>query len=246
MIKILILGGTKDAVNLAEAASALSRVHVIYSLAGVTRNPNLPNCQTRSGGFGGEDGLADYLRDENIDAVVDATHPYAGQMAAHTAAAAGRLNMPRLKFLRPPWTPQPGEQWHSEPSIADAASYVGDSGGRVFLTVGVKELSAFAGAGTCWFLTRYIHPPANGEPVTNGIAIVDRGPFTMEGERQLLQDHKIDTLVTKNSGGDGVAAKLVAARELGVKIVMIDRPALPPGEVVSRQADAINWIDALI
>jgi len=241
-MKLLILGGTKDAVDLAEAAAGLPGVQVIYSLAGVTQNPNLPNCGVRQGGFGGASGLQEYLKAETFDAVIDATHPYAAQIAQNAAEACAAVNLPRLKFLRPPWTPQIGEKWEAVADVPAAVTALAGEEKRVFLTIGVKEMAAFEQADGAPFLVRYIHAPKASAPLPEAEVIVDRGPYTVDGERELMAKHRVGVLVSKNSGGDGASAKLIAARELGVRVIMIDRPALPAGEVIGRQADALAWI----
>ncbi len=244
-MKLLILGGTKDAVDLAEGAAGLPGVQVIYSLAGVTQNPNLPNCGVRQGGFGGAAGLQDYLNAETFDAVIDATHPYAAQIARNASEACAAVNLPRLKFLRPPWTSQIGEKWEAVADIPAAVAALAGEEKRVFLTIGVKELATFEQAAGVPFLVRYIHPPKDGGSLTNAEVIVDRGPYTVDGERELMAKHDVGVLVSKNSGGDGASAKLIAARELGVRVIMVDRPALPAGEVIGRQSDALTWIREL-
>lgn len=244
MAKILILGGTRDAVNLATAASALPGTDVIYSLAGVTQNPNLPGCAVRSGGFGGPEGLKDYLIDAGIDAVIDATHPFAAEIAANVFAACEGAGLPRLKFLRPPWVAETGDNWIEVGSIADAVSYMRDHTSTVFLTIGTREIAAFAGLENCRFLIRYIHPPKGGVPLKNCEVVVDRGPFHEPGETELLRNNGVQYLISKNSGGDGAAAKLAAARSLGIQVIMINRPDPPAGGIAENQGDAIAWLQS--
>ncbi|MBT6290140.1 MAG: cobalt-precorrin-6A reductase [Rhodospirillaceae bacterium] len=245
MVKVLILGGTRDAVNLAIAASALPGTDVIYSLAGVTQNPNLPGCAVRSGGFGGLEGLKAYLIDAEIDMVIDATHPFAAEIAANVFAACRGTGLPRLKFLRPPWVPQSGDNWIEVGLVADAVSYLRDHSSTVFLTIGTREIAAFACLENCRFLVRYIHPPKDGVPLKNCEVVVDRGPFLEPGETELLRSNGVQYLVSKNSGGDGAAAKLAAARRLGIPVIMINRPAPPAGGIAEAQEDAIAWLQKL-
>jgi precorrin-6A/cobalt-precorrin-6A reductase len=242
MARILILGGTRDAVNLAGAASALPGTEVIYSLAGVTQNPNLPGCEVRTGGFGGPEGLQVYLSDAKIDAVIDATHPFAAEIAANVFVASEGIGLPRLKFLRPPWVPKNGDNWIDVGSVADAVSFLRDHSSTVFLTIGTREIAAFAGLENCRFLIRYIHPPKGGVPLNNCEVVVDRGPFVLDGETELIRSKGVQYLVSKNSGGDGAAAKLEAARSLGIPVIMINRPAPPAGGITESQAGAIAWI----
>jgi len=245
MAKVLILGGTRDAVNLAGAAAALPGTEVIYSLAGVTQNPNLPGCEVHTGGFGGPEGLQVYLSDAAIDAVIDATHPFAAQIAANVFAACEGIGMPRLKFLRPPWVPETGDNWIEVGSVADAVSYLSDHASAVFLTIGTREIAAFAGLENCRFLIRYIHPPKGGVPLKNCEVVVDRGPFLEPGETELIRSHGVQYLVSKNSGGDGAAAKLAAARSLKIPVIMINRPAPPAGAIAEAQEDAVAWLQKL-
>ncbi|MAF48063.1 MAG: cobalt-precorrin-6A reductase [Rhodospirillaceae bacterium] len=242
MARVLILGGTRDAVDLAGAASALAGIEVIYSLAGVTRNPNLPDCEIRSGGFGGAEGLRKYLADARIDAVIDATHPFAAKITANAAAACGGENIPRLKYLRPPWRPAPGDNWIEVSSSKDAALFLADHPGTAFLTTGTRQLSAFAGLTDCRFVVRYIHAPKDGAPLENCEVVVSRGPFDEEGETALMRSHGIDVLVCKNSGGDAAAAKLGAARALTIPVIMIARPPPPDSEIAETEAAAIAWL----
>lgn len=245
MARILILGGTRDAVNLAIAASALPGTEVIYSLAGVTQNPNLPGCEIRTGGFGGPEGLKVYLIDAGIDAVIDATHPFAAEIAANVFAACDGIGLPRLKFLRAPWVPHSGDNWIEVGSVADAASYLRNHASTVFLTIGAREIAAFAGLENCRFVVRYIHPPKGGVPLNNCEVVVDRGPFLEPGETDLIRANGVQYLVSKNSGGDGAAAKLAAARNLRIPVIMINRPAPPPGAIAEAQEDATAWLQNL-
>jgi precorrin-6A/cobalt-precorrin-6A reductase len=245
MARILILGGTRDAVNLAVAASALPGTEIIYSLAGVTQNPNLPGCAVRTGGFGGPEGLKNYLVDAAINAVIDATHPFAAEIAANVFAACEGIGLPRLKYLRAPWIPETGDNWIEVSSVADAVSYLRAHASAVFLTIGTREIAAFACLDNCRFLIRYIHPPKGGVPLKNCEVVVDRGPFLEPGETELIRTKGVQYLVSKNSGGDGAAAKLAAARSLKIPVIMINRPPPPAGAITEAQADAIAWLQKL-
>ena len=245
MIRVLILGGTRDAVDLAGAAAALDGTEIVYSLAGVTREPNLPGCQVRTGGFGGPEGLRKYIQSTRIDAVVDATHPFAAEIAANALAACRQTGVPRLKFLRQPWQPGPDDDWIEAASTSDAAAYLADHPGTAFLTIGGRELAAFAGLPNCRFVVRYIHPPKGGVRLENCAVVVDRGPFDASGESGLMRTRGVQYLITKNSGGEGAAAKLGAARSLGIPVIMIARPAPPEGKIAGTEAEAIAWLQSL-
>lgn len=211
------------------------------SLAGRVRAPVLPAGPVRVGGFGGADGLRDWLRDNDIDVLVDATHPFAATMSAHAAAAAAAAGIPLLHLRRPGWTERPGDRWTRVPSLSAAAAGLR---GRVFLTIGRQGVGAFAGCAEPWFLIRAIDPPEPPLPPRHELLLA-RGPFTLDDERALLRDRRIEVLVTKDSGGPDTAAKLDAARELGVPVVVVDRPPLPAGgEVVASVAAALEWLRA--
>jgi precorrin-6A/cobalt-precorrin-6A reductase len=240
--RLLILGGTYEAAALAEAASAaFPDLEVISSLAGRTNAPRTLPGRIRVGGFGGADGIASYLRDEWIGLVIDATHPFAAVISAHAAAACAATGTPRLLLLRPPWQPQPGDQWREVADMAEAARLVGTIARRAFLTVGPRDLAAFADLPHIFFLARLIQPPAEPPPLAHHDLIVARPPFGLDEERALFARHRIDTLVTKQSGGP-TEAKLAAAREAGAKVVMIRRPHKPAGEQVATVAEAIAWL----
>jgi precorrin-6A/cobalt-precorrin-6A reductase len=242
MKRLLILGGTGDASELATKASAIPEIEVISSLAGRTRQPQTPVGIVRVGGFGGEAGLTDYLRDTKIDILIDATHPFAAQISFHAAAAAATCKIPYLMLKRPTWERFPDDQWVEVDSVEEAASVLPKLASRVFLTVGRQQLAPFANLKDIWFLMRLIDPPTLDALTPQGVILYSRGPFTLENERKLLIEHQIDTIVSKNSGGDATKAKIIAARELGVKVVMVKRPATPIGEQVSDVDNAIEWL----
>jgi precorrin-6A/cobalt-precorrin-6A reductase len=245
MARVLILGGTRDAVDLAGGAAALDGYEIIYSLAGVTQNPNLPGCEVRSGGFGGPEGLGEYIQNNRINAVIDATHPFAAGITANAYSACRISDVPRLKYLRPPWQPGPDDDWIDAAFTGDAATYLAAHPGSAFLTIGGRDLGAFAGLKDCRFLVRYIHAPKGGVPLDNCEVVVDRGPFDEAGETELMRSQGVQYLVSKNSGGDGAAAKLGAARALGIPVIMINRPAPPEGPIAETEADALAWLQSL-
>ncbi|WP_203816015.1 cobalt-precorrin-6A reductase [Paractinoplanes ferrugineus] len=233
---VLILGGTSEARAL---AGVLDEGHtVLSSLAGRTSKPLLPPGEVRIGGFGGADGLAAFLSERRVDAVVDATHPFAARISANAARAAATTGVPLLHLRRPGWVERPGDIWHRVRDLAEAAALLPRLGRRVFLTTGRQEIAAFAGNDQ-WFLARSVEPPEPPMP-TRLATVLDRGPFTLDGERRLLAEHAIDVLISKDSGG--VAPKLTAARERGIPVVLVDRPPLPLGEVVPSVADAVDWV----
>jgi precorrin-6A/cobalt-precorrin-6A reductase len=240
-VKLLILGGTAEAVALAEACAGRFGLEVISSLAGRTRAPTLPPGEVRTGGFGGAEGLARFLVERAIDRVVDATHPFALQIGAHAEQACREVEVPRLRLLRPPWRPEAGDRWVEVADLGQAARLLPELGRRAFLTVGQRDLEAFAGL-DLWFLVRTIEPPGP-SPLGRAEWIAGRGPFAVDDEIPLLRAHAIDVLVTKASGGEATNAKLVAARRLGLPVLMVQRPPPPPGPVVDSVAAALAWLE---
>jgi precorrin-6A/cobalt-precorrin-6A reductase len=244
--RLLILGGTEDARALADLVSARlgSRVEVTTSLAGRTRRPVRVAGAVRSGGFGGAAGLASFLREARIDMVVDATHPFATAITAHAREAAADAGVKRLVLLRPTWTPVPGDRWIDVADAREAASALRPFARRVFLSIGSRDLAAFAGLEDTWFLVRRIDPADTPLPLADYALTLGRGPFTREAERALLQQHRIDALVTRASGGAATRAKLDAARDLALPVVMIRRPPSAPGPHVATAEAALEWIMA--
>jgi len=242
MAKILILGGTAEGVGVTKVVSEFSGMEPVYSLAGATKSPNLPNCRTRVGGFGGADGLSRYLKQEKIDGLVDATHPYASQMANHATLACEESNIPRIKLLRPAWTPVPGDDWHGVENAVEAAKLIPEIAKRVFLATGHKDLPTFEALSENWFLVRLVDAPKAEISLHKHQLILGRGPFDLEAETQLLRTHKIDAVISKNSGGS-TYAKIEAARNLGLPVIMIDRPKPPKGIVVDSLDDIKNWFE---
>jgi precorrin-6A/cobalt-precorrin-6A reductase len=239
-VRILILGGTGEARELATELAAAGR-EVMSSLAGRVSRPKLPDGPVRIGGFGGADGLAAYLHDAGITHLVDATHPFAETITANAARAAASAGVPRLVLRRPEWRADPS--WEPVPDIRAAAGAVARwPGEAVFLTTGRRDLAAFAADDRHRFLVRTVDPPQGPVPPRMTL-ILDRGPYTVESESALIRDHGIGLLVTKNSGGPMTAAKLTAARDLAVQVVMVRRPPLPTGStVVATVPEAIRWL----
>lgn len=240
---VLILGGTTEASELARAIAHDSRFRVTLSLAGRTNSPAPQPVPIHIGGFGGIDGLADYLRDQEIDALVDATHPFAAQMTRHALAAANATGTALLAIHRPAWVAQPGDRWHVVPGMPQAAAAIGPAARRVMLTIGQQELAPFLAAPHHHYLIRSIDRPTTLPP--DAETITARGPFAEPDERHLLAAHRIEVLVTKNAGGSATRAKLDAARALGIEVVIVSRPALPDGlEHVPDAPSAQRWLEA--
>jgi precorrin-6A/cobalt-precorrin-6A reductase len=243
-VKILLLGGTSEARRLASVLVSQD-VDVVTSLAGRVRDPRLPAGEVRVGGFGGADGLAAWLAAERIDAVVDATHPFAAGITANAHAACAGAGVPLLVLRRPGWATVQGDTWHRVSSLPAVAEKLEDFGLRVFLTIGRLGLAHFAGLDRHWFLVRSVDPPDPPLPPRIEV-LLDRGPFTVDGELALLRRHRIDVLVSKDSGGEMTAAKLTAARTLRLPVILVDRPPLPPGvQVAGTVAEAVSWIDGI-
>lgn len=241
-MRILLLGGTAEARAL--AARLHPRVEVISSLAGRVPDPALPVGQVRIGGFGGVDGLIGWLRENPVDAVVDATHPYAAGISANAAAAAAGVGLPHLLLARPAWDTGAALTVDSN---AEAAAVVAEKAyRRVFLTTGRSGTAAFLGS-DAWFLIRAVTPPDRQLLPPNHELLLSRGPYSYDGEAALLREHRIEAMVTKNSGGAMTRAKIDAATDLGIPIVMIDRPELPAGiTTVDTVEDAIAWVQRLV
>jgi precorrin-6A/cobalt-precorrin-6A reductase len=237
--RVLILGGTGEARRLATALVD-GGVGVVTSLAGRVADPLLPPGEVRVGGFGGAAGLAAWLQAHPVAAMVDATHPFAATMTANAAAAAVITGVPLLRLQRPGWTPRPGDDWRWTGSLEEAAAAVAGFG-SVFLTTGRTGLAAFAGlTGRC--LVRSVDPPSPPLPERTTVVLA-RGPFTVEEELALMRQHALDVVVTKDSGGSMTAAKLTAARELGLPVVLVRRPATPPGvPAVGTVDEALAWV----
>ena len=251
MPRVLILGGSSEAYQLAEILAA--DLDVVTALAGVTRVRRAPAGRLRVGGFGGAPGLAAYVAQEGIAAIVDATHPFATQMSRNAAEAAAEARVPCLHLVRPAWTPQPGEggtpgrgcapgeRWIEVAGMAEAADAIPAGASPTFLTVGRTELGPFARRRDLAFVARVIDPPPE-LGFTRLTLIFGRGPFAYEAERRLLEAHGIRCLVTKNSGGS--RAKLDAAHDLGIPVVMVRRPAPPDGDVATSVEQALAWLEA--
>jgi precorrin-6A/cobalt-precorrin-6A reductase len=223
--RVLILGGTGEASQLAARLRDRSDVTVISSLAGRVEKPAMPAGTVRTGGFGGVPGLIEYLTTQRIDVVIDATHPFAAKISSHAELACKQTKIPLIAFERPAWIPQKGDRWVQVPDVEGAAALVIDSKNRVFLSVGRQELAAFSECSNAWFLIRTIDKPTVPLPPRYKL-LLSRGPFHLDEERRLLRSEAITHIVSKNSGGGATYAKIIAARELGIEIIMVDRPTI--------------------
>jgi precorrin-6A/cobalt-precorrin-6A reductase len=241
-MRVLVLGGTAE--GRALAARLHVSVDVISSLAGRVPDPVLPVGAVRIGGFGGVDGLRRWLHDERVDAVVDATHPFAATITAHAARVCDELNTPLLILARAPWDPGAAFVVPSDNAAAEVVAQQGFQ--RVFLTTGRSGAGAFAGSGA-WFLIRAVTTPAGAALPRRHQLVLSRGPYRYDDEHALMRAHRIDALVTKNSGGEMTRAKLEVAAALAIPVIMVDRPPLPPGvATVTTVADAVTWVEATI
>lgn len=243
-MRVLILGGTQEAFQLAEQLAAIGGVDFISSLAGRTREPRRPKGQVRTGGFGGAGGLANYLRAERITHLVNAAHPFAAQISANAVAAAGAAGVPLLRLLRPGWTARQDDRWITARHAAEAAELCRREGGRIFLTLGSGEIDAFAEIHNAHFLVRMVDAPER-LPLRDYRVIAARGPFSLQDELRLLAEHHIGLIVAKNSGGEATYAKIEAARRMELPVVMIERPAIaldPRSPAVAQVADVVAWI----
>jgi precorrin-6A/cobalt-precorrin-6A reductase len=244
---LLILGGTAEAAAVARGALARfgDRMLVTTALAGRTRHPGPLAGAVRIGGFGGAAGLAAYLVDREVDRLIDATHPFAAEISRSARLAAERTGVPRLVLLRPPWRRHSLDRWIEVDSIEAAATLVGRVGRRAWLTVGAGAIPAFSRAIAMHFVVRLIDPPAAVLPLSHYDVVLGRGPFSTIEERQLLLRHRIDVVVCKASGGAATEAKLIAARELGLPVIMVRRPPAIPGQAVETVEAALDWLAGL-
>ncbi|MFC4351061.1 cobalt-precorrin-6A reductase [Fodinicurvata halophila] len=245
MVSLLILGGTQEAAELARRLTRDTDWRIITSLAGRTRHPATLPGEVRIGGFGGSSGLAEYLRQERIDLVLDATHPFAQKMPGHAERAATLAGVLRIKLLRPAWVPQAEDRWIPVPGLEEAAEALPVSS-RTFLTTGRQELAPFTGRSDVHFVVRLVDRPEDPLPLVQYEVITQRGPFRTDEETGLLTEHRIDCLVSKNSGGSASYAKIEAARNLGLPVVMVERPPIPPGALANSVEEALDWIGEII
>jgi len=253
---ILLLGGSSEAFELAQNLNDHPHFKVTSSLAGRTSLPRKPVGHLRTGGFGGAKGLASYLTNNNIDAIIDATHPFASKISANAQLAATAINCPLIHLWRPPWQKTTGDHWIDVPTMQAAAACLMPEHSPIFLTIGRLELGSFLTRPDLSFLTRAIEPPKSSDPIKsdpttqqplekwpdNFKFIYAKGPFTYKAEEALIKQHNIKAIVTKNSGGDKASAKLEVARALHLPVIMISRPQKPKGPTASTTTEALTWL----
>jgi precorrin-6A/cobalt-precorrin-6A reductase len=237
--RVLVLGGTDEARRLA-ADLVVAGMPVTSSLAGRVSRPRLPVGEVRIGGFGGPDGLAGWLRDHQVAAVVDATHPFAERISTSAIAGCERAGVPLLRLERSGWREREGDRWEWVDDLDQAAAAVHRLGSRVLLTTGRQGLAAFADVREAWFLVRCVEPPDPPLPPRHRV-LLDRGPYAVDGELALIDENRIDLVVTKDSGGAHTQAKLDAARMRGVPVIVVRRPARPEAPGVASPREALAW-----
>ena len=240
-MRALILGGTGDANQLADAF-ARENIDAIYSYAGRTQIPLGHLLPTRIGGFGGAAGLADFIRAERITHVIDATHPFAADMSRHAVEASDAAGVPLLALERAPWTRAAGDHWIEVSDIAGAVAALPEPRARVFLAIGRQHIAPFAARPQHAYTLRFVDAPDGALPLPDAEVIVSRGPFTLADDHSLMRSRGIEWLVARNSGGGGARAKIDAARELGLPVIMIARPALPERRRVETVKDVLAWL----
>jgi len=243
-MRILILGGTQEGFDLAERLAEVDGVEIVSSLAGRTREPRTPKGAVRTGGFGGAEGLARYLREARITHLINATHPFAEEISANAVAAAEAAGIPLMRLLRSAWIAQRDDRWVGARNALEAAELCRREGGRIFLTLGSGELTAFAHVHNAHFVVRMVDAPEE-VPLRDCRTIAARGPFSLQDELRLLAEHHIGLVVAKNSGGDATYAKIEAARRMRLPVIMIERPAIaldPRSPARATVADIVAWV----
>lgn len=245
-LRVLILGGTTEASALARRLAGDARFEATLSLAGRTTAPRAQPIAVRTGGFGGSDGLARFLMEQSIAAVVDATHPFADQISLNAFVACALTTVPLALIVRPVWRQRAGDRWQSVSTIEAAVAGLGAAPRRVFLSLGRQDLKAFAAAPQHHYLARVIEPPELAALPPDLRIVQARGPFERADEIRLLIDEGIDVVVSKNSGGEATYAKIAAARELDLPVVMIARPEKPAGYTVDDVDGAMAWLQGYL
>lgn len=243
-MRILVLGGTTEASRLAKALADRPDVEATLSLAGRTEAPAAQPIPTRIGGFGGVDGLAAFLREHRIEALVDATHPFAAQMSRNAAEAAAATGTPIVAFVRPPWRREPGDDWREVATLEEAALAIGETPRRVLLTTGRLGLASFEGAPQHHYVIRTIDHPGDLPGLPDHTLLLERGPFDLAAEIALMERERIEVVVTKNSGGAATYPKIVAARRLGLPVVIRQPPARPDVPQVADVAGVFAFLEA--
>jgi precorrin-6A/cobalt-precorrin-6A reductase len=243
--RILILGGTLEARQLADRLAARADFAVTLSLAGRTAAPAPTAAPTRVGGFGGAEGLARYLAANLIDVLIDATHPYAAMISANAVRAAAIVRVPLLALRRPPWVATVDDRWTEVDDAAGAVAELGSAPRSVFLALGRQEIAPFAAAPQHRYLIRSVEPVTPPLAVPHAVYLTGRGPFRETAERALLVEYRIDAIVAKNSGGTATYGKIVAARALGIEVMLLRRPPAPDttADTVESVDEAVAWLD---
>jgi precorrin-6A/cobalt-precorrin-6A reductase len=243
MAKVLILGGTTEARQLAERLVQRAALEVTLSLAGRTASPVAHPVPIRVGGFGGAEGLADYLAAESVDALIDATHPYANVISENAALAARKAAVPFVTLRRPPWSAVGGDRWIEVSDARAAVNAIGQESRDVFVTIGRNELAPFASAPQHRYLVRSVDPVELPLPLPHVTYITARGPFSEASDHALMTQHKIEVVISKNSGGSAAYGKIAAARALGIEVIMLRRPPAPDAPSVNTVEGALAWLD---
>lgn len=241
MTRVLLLGGTTEASLLAQAL-ARAGIDAVFSYAGRTGAPVAQPLPTRIGGFGGAAGMAQALRERGFSHLVDATHPFAARISANAAEACAATGVALIALQRPAWAAQQGDRWTRVADTAAAVAALPDAPARVFLATGKQGLLPFAAKPQHHYLLRLVDPPEAPLPLPQTSVVIARGPFDAEGDRALMGEHRVTHVVAKNAGGLGAEAKLIAARALGLPVILIDRPALPPRREVASVAEVMDWL----
>ena len=241
---LLILGGTGEAASLADGLAGVRRVQVTTSLAGRTSNPRSITGRVRIGGFGGADGMRAYLERERIRMLVDATHPFASLISAHAVDACDHCGIDRLQLRRLPWDARSGDRWIRVASMEEAARQVQASHKTVFLTTGQKGIESFSALNGVRFVVRLVEAPKTRLPLEHYTLILARGPYSEREEERLMQEHQVDLVVSKNSGGAATYAKINASAKLGIPVLMIDQPPPAAGPKVDSVEAAHDWVMA--
>ncbi|MGQ0610634.1 MAG: cobalt-precorrin-6A reductase [Paracoccaceae bacterium] len=240
--KVLLLGGTADALRIA-AELARAGLPAVYSVAGRTETPTLPDLPCRSGGFGGPEGLTAYLHGAGITHVVDATHPFAAQMSRNAVTACAGARVPLIALERAPWTPGPGDRWRGFAGLAEIAAALPQTPTCVFLAIGRQNLDLFAAHPQHHYLLRLVDPP-QGSPLAGATVVVSKGPFTAEGDLALMRSHGTALVIAKNAGGSAASAKLEAARTLGIPVWLAERPPIPDRPRAEHVHQVMDWLTA--
>jgi precorrin-6A/cobalt-precorrin-6A reductase len=243
MARILILGGTTEARVLAGRLAGRAGLDITLSLAGRTASPAVQPVPVRVGGFGGAEGLANYLVSERIDALIDATHPYANVISANAVEAARRSGVQLVALRRRPWIKVAADRWIEVSDVREAIQAIGRTPRRVFVALGRNELTPFGEAPQHYYLIRSVDPVDPPLPLPHVGYVTGRGPFSEADDHALMTEHRIDLVIAKNSGGTATYGKIAAARALGIDVIMLRRPPAPDGAAVATIEDAIAWLD---